>query len=526
VDRASSYDRSAWVFYLLFTSTLLSVFFTHPFLLFPFDSYIHLSWIENQDPAIRHIQRETWHWIWANIFHLLHLDKYSVFHKAHIIHYTQIIAVFLMIYYFSKNIFTYLFKQIAPIHINYLSYWSAVLWFTILSTYSAYHHEVWIVWYSVTYQITLPLILAATGLLISLLYAKEQSYATKIIKLSGILLINFIVLNIHPMEILYFILYIAIFILISARSIFLQVRKLGYWLIPIFIVLLFLLFHLPELLQSFSYRKLLIFQYFSFDKFPQLYDDIITLGTKVVKYFSRSKHYMNELIYLDLFLLCLMTGIVLFRYMTGRRCHIRIHLFSFIALASLLLFIPQNIYSAGIASIFTTYTDVVYRFAYSSILFLILPIFVYYTLSLFRIQKTLWLNLSIVTILMTTIYYSAFSKSATHNYARNIISLAHMFTTKNRSFLLSEKEIRQIGKRLYTLETHNQSHKPLFYYARPDIAYVIKYIYHKDAMIHIKPQKKNYKRYFKEHNNRAFTPILFKVPNGFPPYKPYIPPAR
>jgi hypothetical protein len=511
-----------WFFYLLLTATIGTLFFTHPFFIFPFDTYIHLSWIEKQDISGQHIQRETWHWIWAHIFHLLHMESASIFQKGYIIHYTQITAAFAMIFYFSRTVFTYLFKKIASLHINYLSYWSTLLWFTILSTYSAYHHEVWIVWYSVTYQITLPLILVALGIFISLLYEKTQSGTIKGIKIFLIFLILFIVLNLHPMELFYFILYIAIFMLIYVRTLLRQVKRLGYRVVPLIGAIILLLIYLPELLRSFAYREILLFRYLSLEKLLQFPDDIISYGTKVVMYVSRSKYYMNELIYLTLLLIPVLAGIILYRYMTRRTCYINIPLFGFIVLASLSVFIPQNIYSAGIASILT-YTDVVYRFAYSSLLFLILPIFVNYLLTLVNRQRILWINLSIISIWVMITWYAFYASYTSHNYARNILSITHMFTTQKRSFLLNAPEIKTIGEMLQKIEREHSSKKPLFYYARPDIAYVIKYLYHRDAVDHIKPRKKSFTHYFEKHTDRAYTPILFQTPEDFPPYKPYIP---
>jgi hypothetical protein len=521
-----SKERSAvWFFYLLLAATIGGIFFTHPFFLFPFDTYIHLSWIEKQDLAGDHIQRETWHWIWANLFHLLHLEHASIFQKGYMIHYTQITAVFLMIFYFSRNLFAYLFKEIPPLHVNYLAYWSTLLWFTILSTYSAYSHEVWIVWYSVTYQITLPLILFALGIFISVLYNKAQSNLIKTIKVFIIFSILFIVLNLHPMELFYFILYIAIFMLIYIRTLFRQIKRVGYWIIPLVGAAIFLLIHLPELLNTFAYREILLFRYLSPEKLPQLYSDILAYGTKVTSHLSRSERYMNELIYFNLLLIPLLTGSVIYRYMSKRTCRINIPLFSFVILASLLIFIPQNIYSAGIASILT-YTSVVYRFAYSSLLFLILPISVYYLLTLANRQRVLWLNLAILSIWGALTCYAFYAPSASHNYAKNILSVAHMFTTQKRSFLLSETEIETIGEMLQKIEREHPSRKPILYYARPDIAYVIKHLYHRNAIEHIKPRKKSFIDYFNSHSDTAYTPVLFHTPKTFPPYRPYIPRSR
>jgi len=514
-------DTSSLIFYLLFLLTLASLFLTHPFFVFPFDTYIHLAWIEKQDPSVHSVFRETWHWLWSNLFHLLHLDRYSIFQKGYIIHYTQLIAVFLMLFYFSRTVFTYLFKQITALHTNYLAYWSTILWFTLVSTYSAYHHEVWIVWYSVTYQITLPLMLFSTGIFISFLYAKEQPLRLKLTKLSAIALTIFAILVIHPMELIYIILYLFIFAMIHIKTILIQIRKLGYWSLPLIILFVLILMYLPEIVQLFAYREIPILQYISLEKLPMLYEEILRQGKNILEHYNRNRYFMNEMIYLDLLLLLITTVTVIYRYLTGKACILRIHLYLFILIGSLTLFIPQSVFSAGMASLLT-YPSVVYRFAYSTLLFLALPIFVYYTLSLFKAQKTYWINLSILSIILATLYYSAYSHTTSHHYARNLISIAHMYTTHKRSFSLTKAQIKKIGEIVDAYEKKNHTEKPLYYYARPDIAYVIKYIYHKNAWAPIKPKKKRYEEFFKTHKDKNYTPVLIETPDGFPPYHPYI----
>ena len=159
-------------FYILLLFTVISIFFTNPFLKYPFDVYTHLEWIEEQyeTDTFPLISRYTWHYIWAKIFYFFHIENTDIFFRAYIIHYTQVLISFFSIFFLSHVIIRNVFRKIEYIYINYLAYVSVLIWFTVLGSSSMGTRQIWTLWYSVNYQITLPLVLLTLGLVFSLLF--------------------------------------------------------------------------------------------------------------------------------------------------------------------------------------------------------------------------------------------------------------------------------------------------------------------------------------------------------------------
>ncbi len=174
LESKAGFINSEKFFYLLITLTVVAILFTDPFLKYPYDMFTHLQWIDEQSNVTSPERKYIWHYVWAQIFNFFHIDRTHIFLRAQIIHYIQSISIFIMIFYTSKIFIKNLFIKISLNTLNYLGYWSALIWFTVFSTASEYHHQVWILWYSINYQITLPLTLLMAGLSISLILTLAQ----------------------------------------------------------------------------------------------------------------------------------------------------------------------------------------------------------------------------------------------------------------------------------------------------------------------------------------------------------------
>lgn len=503
-------------FYLVLFFSVIAIFFTNPFLIYPYDVYTHLQWIDEQYNNQSIVTgRETWHYVWSNIFHLLHIDRTDIFLRARFIHFTQILFSFFIIFYFSKVMIRNLFNNIRSLELNYVAYWATLIWFTVYSTYSVHHHQVWILWYSVNYQISLLFTLLITALFLSILL-EPLSIKRKIIYVLLIFVFSVIILRIHAMEYIYYLMYMSVLAIIFIDKIIIVWKRNLLYSIPITLILILLLIKFINYINTFAYRKSPIFKFFSFEKLPDLFTKIQSKGQLLLAHYNKASTTINELIYLSFILFTIMFVIILYRRYNGYPVYINIRLSIFLFITSLFIIIPLTKITGGIASTIT-YTTVAYRFYFSSLLFLILPSVVFYLYSINNIKKIYIINITIFTLLLgTTVYSKHFSE--THNYYKNIISIKNSFNAEKMRFNLSDKEIKIIGDKLSGYESLNLTQKKNYYYARDDIAFVIKFIYRKPVQYYRRGSK-NYRRNYSEHSNKKFYPVLFEVPKNFPSYQ-------
>lgn len=505
-------------FYILFFLTVLTIFFTNPFLIYPYDVYTHLEWIDRQEVSTnKPLAREMWHYMWENIFHMLHVSKSKIFFKAYIIHFVQIVTIFFTIFYSSKVIIRNLFTNIVDIEANILSYWATLIWFTIFATHSIYHHQVWILWYSVNYQITLPFTLLVMALSISLVL-EEKSIKEKIFYMLVIVFLSYIILKIHAMEYIYYLMYMILFTLVYVDKIFKVWKQNLYYSLPLTIFLFFFMYQFVEYIKTSSYRVPPLFNYFSFDKLPELLAEIDSRGNTLIYHYSRYSSNINELMLVSIILISLLSIIVFYRHIRKYETIINIRMVIFLLGASFFIFIPLTTVTGGVASLLT-YTAVAHRFYYSSLLFFAIPVSVFYIYTFFKVKRVYILHILIFSILVGTFYYSKHIAKR-HNYYKNIISIKNSFSKDKMGFNLSQDEIEIIGDRLKYYESMNKSGKKGYYYARDDIAVVLKFIYRKDVL-YGRRGNVDYTKSYSDHSDKKYYPILFEVPENFPSYQFY-----
>ncbi|RUM75256.1 MAG: hypothetical protein DSZ10_00270, partial [Sulfurovum sp.] len=231
------YINSNHFFYFMFGLTVVALLLTNPFLKYPYDMFTHLQMIDEQSGASAFPEKRVfWHYIWARIFDFFHISRTQIFLRAHIIHYVQIVTTFITVFYFSKIFIRNIFKEISYQALNYLSFWSTIIWFTVLSNASEKHQQVWILWYSINYQIALPLTLLAFGITLSILI-EHGSKKLKAIQIMVLMLLLYLILRIHAMEFIYYMMYIVIFILVYVDKIFQIAKKYYYYFIPLLLLL-------------------------------------------------------------------------------------------------------------------------------------------------------------------------------------------------------------------------------------------------------------------------------------------------
>jgi hypothetical protein len=259
-----------------------------------------------------------------------------------------------------------------------------------------------------------------------------------------------------------------------------------------------------------------ILTYLKFEKLPLLYDKIMESGNFVVEHLNRSCAVINELVYVSLFL----GSIVFFIFIKDllkKTENIHYRLFIFLLITSIFILIPLNQYSAGLFALITR-LDVVHRLYYSSSIFVLLPVSIYYiskTVSL----KLRYLNLIMLILLFSVYGFSKYNSSISNNYYKNIESIKNSFDKKIVGFNLNQKQIKIIGDKLKQYKEYKNN----IYYARPDIAFVLKYIYKQRVFWKGRRINFNYINAYKQNvKNTEYNAVLSDVPIDFPIYRPYL----
>ena len=293
-----NYTRERNTFYILFFLTILATFFTYPFLKYPFDIFFHLEKIDQfytTQVLPSHGRTHLWHYLWAKIFHFFSIDNREIFLRANIIHTTQVIISFLSLFFFSKVVLRNLFLQIESLYVNYLAYWSTLIWFLMFSTASEGQHLIWIMWYSVNYQITLPLMFAVTGLTLALVF-ESLSIKKTLWYLLLICLGLLFILKIHAVEFLYYALYLGVIPVIFIDKIAKFCRKHPSYAVFSVVGLVSLLTVLVPIVKKIPYKEPELLRHLSFEKLPALFQKIESDGHIVVSYYNKFFTTMNELI--------------------------------------------------------------------------------------------------------------------------------------------------------------------------------------------------------------------------------------
>ena len=509
------YSINQAFFYLLLFLTLAAIFYTHPFLRFPYDIWDHLIAIDDFNLSEVHGTRDIWHAFWRNLFSILHIDQSNILLRAKIIHVSQSILGFFTIFFFSKVMIRQIFKDIDPLSLRYMAYWSTLIWFTVFATFSEQYHHIWMLWYSVNYQITLPLFWYITALTVILLF-EQCSWKIKLFYGLQIIIISRFILQAHSMEYLYYLMYLSVLFLLYLRELFPFLKKYYYLIIPVILLIIFI-FHryLAEESQLFTYLK--AFQ------FSDLYSVIIQKGDLLLQGANRASAAVNELMKVAISTAWAMLIVLLLQRLKGKRQNINIKMFLFVFITSLFVYIPLFTLSGGFAAVVTK-LEVVNRFYYSSSLFLLIPMALYYFIGLLDKKSYLLLfNILMLTIVFSTFFYSK-QFSLTHNYAKNIHSLGQSFHKGKVGFNLSDAQIKTIGRVLKQYKHGYHGSKEILFYARPDIAVVLKFIYRENVYWSGRrnyPSLEKFQKYMLALDPDQTRGLVFKTPKEFPHYTPY-----
>jgi len=510
-------DQAFYLYYILVLFGLATVLLTTPFLRFPYDAIAHLIAIDEMyhDAAITSTSipngRLIWHNIWARIFYIFDITSLDFLLRAKIIHVVQTFVALFSVYYFSHVVIRNIFYNIPKITLQYLSLWSVLIWFSIFATFSMHYQLIWNLWYSISYQITLPLFWYITALTL-VLFLEDISIRKKIFFIIQILIISRFILQAHSMEFMYYLMYVFTFSLFYIGKIY-QLVKSYYYLFILFAA------SIVYFIKNFQPDSSQFFNYMNKDQLPFLYDNIISTGERVIGHYNRSSAVINELMYFIFY-----TGIIVLVYFLWHKYHkksyVHSKVFIFIIATSLFIFIPLYQFPAGLFGIITK-QHVVHRIYYSSSLFVLLPIFIYYISKIYKLRLR-YINLLLLISLLSVFTYSKYDSSLGNTYYKNIRSIKNSFSREKYTFHLSQKHIDLIGDKIAYYESKNPTTKEIHYFARHDIAFVLKYVYGKKVYWKGRRWATNHKKAYWRHKKYIKYHNVMYIPHRiFPPYTPY-----
>ncbi len=256
-----------------------------------------------------------------------------------------------------------------------------------------------------------------------------------------------------------------------------------------------------------------------------LYNVIVAQGEILVAGANRASASINELMYLIFYIGIIVSLIVVKNRLLKTNQFIDHRKFIFVLITSLFVAIPLYKFSAGLFAVITG-LGVTNRFYYSSSLFVLLPISIYYVWYLIgdKYVSIAKINLSLIVVLFSVLIYSKYY-TQNQTYYKNIKSIKNSFFERQVGFNLSKEQISIIGQITSQIELNNMPDKEIYYIARSDIAYVLKYIYNKKVYWSGRRGNIDYTNVYKKHryhNSKIYKPVLFKIPEGFPKYEPYM----
>jgi len=514
------------LFWLLILLTIGAFWFTHPFMKYPFDMYKLQLWIDDfyLDPdKVPNTGKLYWIYAWAHFFRWLGIGTEEIFERVYIIHRTQIIFIFFSLFYLSYTLAEKLFRQaLTKIHALYLAYTSTLLWFLFFATASVGEHHVWIQWYSINYQITLPMVLLALALTIRILFDPLDT-KKRLLYFFLTLLLLFLVGIVHTMELIYYLLYLITLLLLFYRPVFAIIRRHPLLSLTIFILFSASMYYLVfYVVPTFTHQKVTLIHYLVNHDFTGLKAKIIHDGHMLLSKFNRSWASVHLLFPTSLLLWALMLLSQPFAHRLNLPSFDRRFWF-FLVITSLFAYIPLNLYTAGVASTLT-YLLVAYRFYFSSLIFLALPFTTYYFLyPFFKRKPGYWVVVVFFLEVAICFTLSKVTDRYHHNFAKNVASFFQLFDERASGYQLSAKQRAQIGQILLRYGP-KKTLADTKIFTREDIAFVIRHVYgYRNVYLpgHWNGRHIDVNGYLDAYQNYKGKKILIPVPPGFPEYTPY-----
>lgn len=426
------------LFLIIVAIGILFILNSNPMMKPLFDIWQHIGNIDSlvNDPKAS-IIRTNWHGTWALIFRVLNID--DIFVYAKIIHRAQFIFNCLIIYYSSKLFFTSLIIKdnqfIKNELISSLALSGTIVWVTIIGTVSTFQ-QAWIMWYSVNYQITLSLLFMALALCVNAIVV-QQINSIVCFKIFAAICILIVIYFYHAGELAYLVIYIPIFVMCFIRRKHLISKSFIYILFGIFFILFFAVRyytdHIPRLLTLLNAGDV-----------KTILSEIMQKGKwNVLDGGNRFEANWNEL-YKSTLLLFVPVVYVLLK----SKKNINQNVLYFILASLVFCFIPNYIYSAGVASM-VSYDGIVNRYYFASLIFLFLPLAVYSVNDRFQFFKNPINILLLVFLTMMSVFIYSKFYNGKGVYYQNVKSIQNSIYKDRVGVMLLATDIRSVENQIY-----------------------------------------------------------------------------
>ena len=468
---ASGYSLAFWSVVLVGMVFIAS---SYPMMKLRFDIWQHIGNIDilifNPDAKVF---RSNWHSTWA--FVLRAIGEKDVFANAVIVHRAQFAINCIIIYFASRLLFSALLPTADIMNsridasrkhwLSSLAISSVLVWLTIIGTVSTFQ-QAWIMWYSVNYQITLPILFLALALLVNGV-AMSQSRKIVVIKLSSSLALLTLIYFYHAGELAYLVFYAPILLICFTTK---KNYKNTFTLIivSLIIVLVGVNFYsdiVPGLIKLIKAGD-----------WHQIKQRINSDGLYNIQGGNRYLANWNELYAFSVFLV-VPTALLVWT----KRVHFNQRVFLFIALSLVFCFIPTFKYSAGVASLIS-YDGIVNRYYFASFVFMMLPVVAYSVVSNVKLLRHPTILVAVVMVLMGLAF--SYSRSINHSgvYYQNVKSIRDSLYQDRVGLDMPATEVESIARQI---DEADKKYGPeqIIFCANYDKSHIVRYIYRKENIL-------------------------------------------
>lgn len=476
--------RYSFVFWSLVIIGIAFIVSSYPMMKMRFDIWDHVDRIKVLvlDPLGPIPSRRNWYATWAYVFRLLGINDIFLF--ATIIHRVQFILSCYLIYSAAKQIYSALLPLKASVRnennwLSSLALSSVFVWLTIIGTFS-FFQQAWIMWYSVNYQITLPMLFLSLGLLVNVL-AIAQTPRQVIFKSCLALALLLGVYLFHAGELAYLVFYIPI-LMVCFGSKYSYKPKYVLLLTTIMIALLYIAIsfysdHVPALITHLKKGE-----------FTKILTEINAKGTwNAVHGGNRYAANWNELYRLSVYLFALIgvAGLVTkFKLVTGNlrgNFNVNNRVLCFLLLSLVFCFIPTFKYTSGLASLIS-YDGIVNRYYFASFVFLAIPLAVYVAVTHIKSIGQPMALIALVVLLMAATFFYSKIKNKEGVYYKNVMSIVGSIRDNKINIDVTDDEIEDIRLQLMNAEKKYQASQ-FMYCGAFESLYVAYYIFGKRNLV-------------------------------------------
>lgn len=422
--KAAGLHGIPWSIFVPAALFVLYAFLSVPMMYPGFDIWIHLASI-NSDGTV---WQKIWHLFWHKIF--FGLDITNPFAQAKTIHTTQLLLTFFLLWAGSRWILKLAFAglHVKASHFNLAAWLAVLMWALMHGTVSAAINAStpvwysWLLWYSVNYQITLPMYVFAVGAFLwgcfggSVIGETVRSWPYFAVALAA----TFAIAMLHAGEMPY-----VLFSLVLIGLLWFSWKWKWRYAIGVALVVGLLCLGLYG-----SHRLPTGLAVFQEKGFSGLLQTIATYGQHLIQGLNRGNASWHYWYWVNL-VLALCTLGFMFSFARGQHRALNLRIAAFVALSAIPAAMVHWKWSAGLLGMIT-YPALASRFSFSSFLFLALPMALLLTgLSRPKWSSTYHLGGLAIVVVGTVLLASKHTETnqVSYNYAKSLalsLSSSHM----------------------------------------------------------------------------------------------------